>query len=267
MDEAVEKLELVLESKVENLPEKIMDALEDLVQASLECSSEEMVEYELDEILINAFDKTSHKDHKRLMEMLLDLMSCMRDPRNIYPAVEKYFSPECNFSMDAAKVIFVMKRDFGFEFDGFLSTLLDCIRPENIENDTERRLFFILMVLDNGSVPLVVTKAFVKKLCNVSLQVKSSCCHKILWGVLWIMRFHPMAYAMAKRESFEKDLEWNVSVTINQFQPYLFELDILSESLKGIQKVVSLIKREAMDAKNRPKLLSLDNVIFPKLEI
>ncbi|UYI27516.1 hypothetical protein J0A71_06g13870 [Encephalitozoon cuniculi] len=267
MEQAVGKLDSALECRDENRSEMVMDALESLVQISRECSAEEMAGCELDELFVDSFDKISPKNHKRLVEMLPDLVSYMRDPRNIYSSIERYFRPECHFSVDVAKVVFVIKRDFGLEFDGFLSNLFDCISPDNIEHNIERKLFFILMALGDSSVSLLTAKAFIKKLCSISLQMRSSCCHKILWTVLWIMRLHPMAYAMARRESFRKDLEWTVSIEINRFQPYLFELDILSKSLEGIRKVTGLIKREAMDAKHRPKLLSLANFVFPKMEI
>ncbi|AFM98177.1 hypothetical protein EHEL_041270 [Encephalitozoon hellem ATCC 50504] len=267
MERAVHNLELVLENGVEGQSEMIIDVLKDLVQASLRSTDEEIANYELDEMLMESLDKTSYEEHRELVEMLPDLISCMRDPRNIVPAIEKYFDPKCDFSIDAAKVMFVMKRDFGFEFDGFLSTLFDCVSPKNIEKDIERKLLFILMVLGDNSVPLAVAKAFIKKLCSISLQMKSSHCHKILWAVLWIMRFHPMAYIMAREDGFRKDLEWAESITMDKFQPYLFELDILSESLEGIKKIVNLIRREAGDAKSRPRLLSLSNITFPRLEI
>lgn len=267
MEQAVDNLELILESRAENKSEMIMEALEGLLKSILESSYEEIANYELDEMLAESFDKTVCKNHKRFVEMLPDLVSCMRDPRNIFPAIEKYFNPKCGFSIDVAKVVFVMKRDFGFEFDGFHSTLFDCVTPRNIEEDIEKKLLFILMVLEDSSIPLVVAKAFIKKLCSISLQVKSSHCHKILWTVLWIMRFHPMAYAMARKESFRKDLEWTASIEMDRFQPYLFELDILGESLEGIKKIVNLIKREAVHTKNRPKLLSLAGISFPRLEI
>ncbi|AFN82899.1 hypothetical protein EROM_041330 [Encephalitozoon romaleae SJ-2008] len=267
MEQAVANLGLILESRAENKSKMVMEALEGLVKSILGSSYEEIANYELDEMLTESFDKTVCEDHKRFVEMLPDLVSCMRDPRNIFPAIERYFNPECDFSIDVAKVVFVMKRDFGFEFDGFHSTLFDCITSRNIEEDIEKKLLFILMTLEDGSTPLAVAKAFIKKLCNISLQVKSSHCHKILWTILWIMRFHPMTYVMARKESFRKDLEWAVSIEMDSFQPYLFELDILGESLEGIKKIVNLIKREAVHAKSRPKLLSLTDISFPRLEI
>lgn len=267
MDQAVDNLALALESEGKNQPKQIIDALACLAQASRECPTEEVASYELDELLADSFEKTPAEDHRRLVEMLPDLVSCMRDQRNIYPAIERYFEPECSFSIDVAKVVFIMKKDFGFEFDNFFPNLFSCIVPANIEDGIERKLLFILVALEDKSIPLSTIRAFVKKLCSVSLQVGSLSCHKILWTVLWIMRHHPMAYAMARNESFRKDLEWDLSITMERFQPYLFELDMLRESLKGIKKVVSLIRREAKDASARPKILTLFSFMFPELEI
>ena len=160
-----------------------------------------------------------------------------------------------------------MKKEFGFEFDEFFKNLMFCMNPVTIGHRIEKRLMLLMMVLEDKSSTLTTVKAVIKKLCSISLLVGSSDCHKILWTVLWIMRLHPMAYSMARAESFVKELEWTSRITFDEFQPYLFELDILSESVKGITNVIRQIKDEACDVKKRPRLITFTNFMFPELEI
>lgn len=262
MEQAVEKLNVMLRNECSG----ILDVLEELAIASQDATPDELAEYDLDDILVSSFGRICKEEHARFVILLSDLVSYMRDPRNIYSSIQTYFGPECAFSMEVAKVVCIMRRSFNFEFDDFFCNLFNCLIPTSIEKDPERTLFFVLTVFEDKNIPLRVVRPFVKKLCNISLQMSSAHCQKTLWTVLWIMRLHPMAYAMARRESFNRQLEWSTSITMDEFQPYLFELDVLGESLSGIRRIVGAIKSEALDVKNRPRFVSLVNFTFPDIE-
>lgn len=267
MDQVVERLSLLLENNVPSQEDAILDTLEELASSSQDATPEELAAHDLDDVLVTVFERVSEESHVRVVALVLDLIPLMRDPRNIYSSIETYFVPECSFSMEVANAVHMMRRSFNFEFDNFFDNLFDCMTPGNIENDVERKLFFLLTVFEDRSTPLATVKPFIKKLCGISLQTGSRHSHKILWTVLWIMRLHPMAYAMAGRESFDQELEWCVSVTMHEFQPYLFELDILQESLDGIRSVVRMIRNEAAHVGSRPRFVSLASFAFPRLEM
>lgn len=261
---AAENLAVLLEGECSS--EAVLDALERLALDAQTAAAEELAEHDLDDVLAAAFERVSGDSHGRFVVLLSDLVSLMRDPRNVYPLLETHLHSECSFSLDAAAVVFVMRRDFKLEIDGFFGRLFECITAAGIEEDAEGRLLFLLTVFEDRSVPLGVVMPFVKKLCGLSLQTGSVCCHRILWTVLWIMRLHPMSYAMAMPESFRKECGWSTAESMDAFQPYLFELDILEESVDGIRRIVRAIRNEAKDAGNRPKLTTLASFRFPELK-
>ncbi|KAH9411563.1 hypothetical protein HK407_04g06670 [Ordospora pajunii] len=264
---AVEQLRCALKSEYWNASSLVIEALECIAACAKKCKRELKLEWKLDDMIVDAFNRTDEADRERFVLLLPDLVFCMRDPRNIYPSIERYFVPGFLFCFDVAELVFLMKKDFGYEFEGFFRNLLCCMNPMTMGHHIEKRLMLVMLVIEDKSSTLATVKAIIKKLCSISLLMRSADCHKILWTVLWIMRLHPMTYSMARAESFVKELEWTSSIIFNEFQPYLFELDILSESVKGIRNVIRQIKDEACDIKKRPRFITFTNFMFPELEI
>jgi hypothetical protein len=262
MEEAVEKLERALNEGGE--AGLIIGLLEEI--ASCDISSEEAVDYDLDDLLLQSYERMDEENRGKFILLLADLVAYMRDPRNIYESIRPLLTPTCGYSLEIAHVIFIVKKNFSFEFGDFYSSLFECISKEQLEDDRCRKLFLILNILEDRSVPLGIVKAIIKKLCRTALEMGTKGALEIVWCVLWLMRMHPMAFVMARSDGYDEELEFFMGVTLDKFQPYLHELEILYESVAEIKKVIDQIWNEANNPRNRMRLVTLANFGFPALE-
>lgn len=234
MDVAFKKLE---ELKNTTDLEGIKLALDRLIRAAAEFP--ESKKMHIDSILKCIFRNNLTAE---LFDRIEELFPFIRDPRNFIDELEKHLN---NRSMTVSTLMFIheLQIHFKMEYSDFLVKLAETVRKENCQS--EGYLLFLLQTLKTRDFEDDEIMPIVQRLSEISVEVSSRSCVKVLYSIIVILRMHPGLFRIAK------NLE-HLYILLNSFEP--------------IAKIARRIFVEAENPECRPSTVFLENFVFPSLE-
>lgn len=233
MDKAIQKLKENVDSLEVDLLCKILD----------EVARESATAPNTQNVAIDFELKTILKNNKsiEILERIGDLCHLIRDPRTFQDELEDYFNVKA-LLLPTLMLMFQFYTAFKYQPDSFYVRLYDTINVDNIQS--EGYLLFLLKCLDKQNLEQDVIDSCLRMLSKLSIEVNSDSCIKIIYCILVIMRMHPAAFELAEE---------------------LKELNMLMYSFDSIKNIVQRIFIEAKYPLKRPKMVFLQNFVFPAL--
>lgn len=183
-----------------------------------------------------------------LYKPLPDIFVFMKDPRILLPTVIFHFENYNSFYISQS--LFFLMKEYLVEYEHFYRKFYDLILKENIDKEF---LAFIKLILNEDKLTLSIIMAYIKKLCREAVNIESQKCLEILNLILVLMKLYPVTFQMVSEKGY-KGIE---KMTFDEYEPYLFELDILSNGIYPIRKVVTKIRNEALKKNEKYDRLSL----------
>jgi hypothetical protein len=235
MDAALAELRENLES---NDTMEICRLLDNIIYQAASLSNEQLAAYHIDSTMKIVLKRNMCI---QILEKIPDLLVIIRDPRNLYDELMEYMN-HANLILPTLMLMYQLRQSFDFEYDLFYNKLEEVLTTANAES--EGFLLFMLRCLEDKQIDISIIRRILKKLSFLSIEVLSDSCIRIAYCILVIMRMHPASF---------KHLE------------ELKELNILLYSLESIKNIVKRIFIEASNASKRPKIVFLQNFIFPDL--
>ncbi|KAM0677973.1 Maturation and nuclear export of 40S ribosomal subunits interacting protein [Binucleata daphniae] len=190
-----------------------------------------------------------HSDKMSLYESLPDICTKMQEPLIIVEKLNEELEQNSTLSFYAAYTLYLLQTSLDIDIPNFCKNFYNIINKENIITHRHKFFSFVKLILYNDNLPLKIVKTYIKKLCRIAVDIESYICLEILNLVYTLMKLHPMCFVMCNEEGYiECDAD---TVTYESFQPYLYELDILSSGIQPIRKMVNAIRNESYKSKEK----------------
>lgn len=234
MNEAFKKLD---DLKTSTEIPKIKQALDKFKKASIENPTHES--FFIDSILKSIFHTNTTTD---FFDRIEDLFEFIRDPRNFIDELDRYTEKRA-LAVPTLMFINELRTRFDFEYEDFYLKIKNTVRKENCVS--EGYLIFLIKTLKSNKIEEEDVKAILLMLSQVSIEVSSKSCVKVLYTIIIILRLHPGLFRIVK--------------DMNQ-------LYILLNSFESISKIVKRIFLEAENPESRPSMIFLENFVFPSFE-
>lgn len=232
MDEALMKLEELKNTTELN---RIKVALDKLKNAPKDKKSDVRIDWILKEIF--------RRNHTaELFDRIEEVFDYVKDPRIFIDELD-IFTEDKNLIIPTLMFIYNLRRRFDFEYDDFYKKLHESIQRDNCQS--EGYLLFLLKALKDTQIDDNDIKPIIVRLSEISTEISSRGCVKVLYTIIVILRMHPGLFRIVK------DLN---------------HLYILLESLDSINRIARRIFIEAENPEMRPTMVFLENFTFPELE-
>lgn len=192
--------------------------------------------YKIDSILKTIFKNNFTAD---LFDRVEELFFMIRDPRifldelDIYTRTRELIVPTLMF-------IFQLKKEFDMDYEDFYPKLLTTVTVYNCMS--EGYLLFLLKALKDGGVDEDMLEPIIYKLSEITVEIPSKNCVKVLYAIIVIFRMHPELFRIANK---------------------LGQVYMLLNSFDYIANVAKRIFLEAENKHMRPAIVFLENFVFP----
>ncbi|KAM0679923.1 hypothetical protein GINT2_001864 [Glugoides intestinalis] len=234
MEYALEKLE---EAKNTTDIENIKLALDRFKRATLEDNSGNKVY--IDKIIKCLFQNNGTAE---LFDRITELFDHIKDPRNFLDELDGFTENKTRI-IPTLMFIHELQSHFNLEYEEFYSKLYATIEVENC--NSEGYLLFLLKALKDNKIEGKNIEPILSRLGEISVEISSTGCVKVLYTIIVILRMHPWLFRMVKG--------------INQ-------LYLLLQSFEPIARIARRIFIEAENPEMRPTMVFLENFVFPTLE-
>lgn len=233
MDEAYEQLYDLKDTQ--NLP-AIKQVLNKIVRLNTENHDHG---YKLDFILKSIFRNNLTAE---LFDKIEELFSMIKDPRTFLDELDSY-TGNLELIVPTLMFIFELKENFDVEYDEFYHKLCSTVKRENCIS--EGYLLFLLKALKSNSIDEDLIEPIIFRLSEVSIEVSSQDCAKVIYTVIVILRMHPGLFRLV---------------------PRLGQVYMLLNSFEYIARIARRIFLEYENPKKRPTMVFLENFVFPNSE-
>lgn len=231
MDLAIEKLKIAVSDRDQTAIRECLNLLIDTVNNN-EIESNVNIDYIIRDIL-------KYTPCVEYLDKIASLISLIKAPGIFFNEILQ-FTYKPNTIVPALMLIYEIKCKFEIEYDDFYLEIKNSIN--NIHVRSEGYLIFLLRTLKNINIPQNEIISIIKKLTEVSLEVITGDCIKVLYTILVIMRMHPGCFNI------------------------VYELNILYMFLESFDSVSAIARRIFIEAENpecRPQAVFLQNFAFP----
>lgn len=195
--------------------------------------------YKLDSILKSIFRNNFSAE---LFDRIEDLFSMIKDPRIFLDELDS-FTNNRELIVPTLMFIFALRERFDLEYDEFYSKLCSTIQKENCVS--EGYLLFLLKTLKVNSIDDDLLEPIIFKLSEVSIEVSSENCAKVVYTIIIILRMHPGLFRIV---------------------PRLGQIYMLLNSFEYIARIARRIFIEYENPHKRPTMVFLENFVFPTTE-
>lgn len=234
MENAIVKLEEIKNTKD---IEKIKLALDRFKRAANEDNSQH--KFYLDHIIKAILQNTNTAE---FFDRIEDLFGYIRDPRNFLDELDSFTSSKV-LIVPTLMFIFQLGNSFNFEYEEFYEKLYLTVQKDNCSS--EGYLLFLLKALKDHRIDNEKIEPILRKLSEVSVEVSTKNCVKILYTIIVLLRMHPGLFRKVKN--------------MNQ-------LYILLRSTEPVARISRRIFVEAENPEMRPSMVFLENFVFPGVE-
>ena len=195
-------------------------------------------------IKIDSILKSIFKNNftSELFDRIEELFFLIKDPRIFLDELD-LFTENNLLLVPTLMFIFDLKQEFGMEYDSFYSKLCSSINKDNCIS--EGYLLFVLKALKNSSIDEELIEPIIYKLSEISVEIPSKFCVKVVYTIIVILRMHPVLFG----------------ITHNLGQIYM-----LLNSFEYIARIAKRIFIETENPNMRPSMVFLENFVFPKSE-
>lgn len=198
---------------------------------------------------------TSFNEEMIFYESLPDILTKMQEPMIIIDRLNEVFCQNSKISFYAAYSLYLLMTNFDIDVPNFHKNFYELIQKDNVTTHRVKFLSFIKLILYTDDLSLKIVKAYIKTLCRIAVNIESYICIEILNLVFVLMKLHPMCFEMCNEAGYildsDKVTECLDTISYDNFQTYLFELDILSSGIQPVRKIVNLIRNESYKKKEK----------------
>jgi len=191
--------------------------------------------------------RTAHRDGADVRELLLTLVDSVMlldEPSMCLHEFVQIMDMKDAVSVLSVLAIMVIVTEYSGDVPDFFAKFYALLLPHIFETEEDRMVLLCTRVLSAEGMSLQCVRSFVKRLCWVAIRVNTVCCARILCIVSQTLCKHKKAAVLYKdREETKNKAEYTA------FQPYLYELDVLSDhpvfadDVNSIKKGIALKKR------------------------
>lgn len=193
-------------------------------------------EYKIDTILKSIFRNNFTAE---LFDRIEDLFSMIKDPRMFLDELDT-FTQAKHLVVPTLMFIFDLKKQFDMEYDEFYTKLCLTVQKENCIS--EGYLLFLLKALKSNSIDEDLIEPIIFRLSEVSVEIPSKCCAKVIYTIIVILRMHPGLFRIT---------------------PKLGQIYMLLNSFEYIARIARRIFIESENPHLRPSMVFLENFVFP----
>lgn len=203
-----------------------------------ELPENERKNYSVDQII-----RTILRNHPcvEILDKISDILILSRTP-SIYLDELDHFLSQQNLAVPALMLIFEIRNKLDVEFPSYYERLEETICLENAAS--EGYLILLMKSLQGRDLYEERVISIVMKLVDLTTEMKSSECIKILYSIIVILRMHPGCFQIVK----------------NMKKLYIF--------LESIDPIANIARRIFIEAENpsmRPDIIFLENFSFPDI--
>lgn len=197
----------------------------------------------IDTFVYQIYENLESKLLLEISKKLPDLYIHMSDPRLIFLLLVKHLENGELVSYYIGIGLFYLITRYNVEYDDFYLAFYNIINVQIVEEFKTKFLSFIKIILVHETVSLHIIKSYIKKLARISLNVSTMDSICILELIFYLMKKHPSCRNMLFATSHNDKIQ-STSIDFHNFQPYLYEFDVLEQGIKQIRQLVMQMRNE-----------------------
>lgn len=209
-----------------------------LATKTKEAPEEELKKHNIDMLIKTVLRKNPCVE---ILDKIEELLVAIKSPILILEELDRFTIQE-HLAVPTLMLIFEMQNRFDIHYDTFYKKLETTVIKENVIS--EGYLLFVLKSLQNKRLHENEIIPIVRRLADLTTEVKSGACIKVLYSIIVILRMHPGCFKIV---------------------PSLKKLYLLLESFNEISTITKRIFLEAENPELRPSVVFLKNFTFPSL--
>lgn len=233
MEEALQQLYELKDTQ--NL-QAIKNVLDKLIRLQKEDPNQN---YKIDYILKSIFQNNMTAE---IFDRIEELFPMIKDPRIFLDELDT-IAENTEMIVPTLMFIFDLRQKFDLEYDEFFTKLLSTVYKENCMS--EGYLLFLLKALKDSSIDEDLIEPIIYKLSEISIEVPSPECAKVIYTIIVILRMHPCLFRIT---------------------PKLGQIYMLLNSFEYIARIARRIFVESENPHLRPSMVFLENFVFPTTE-